>query len=343
MLSARGPCTSRRRTCSRCRPAGRRARQPVARHEYRPHEFRALCRATSAARAVRPLPRPQARAHVLASASAGTRGVTLCVMTKPFYDGLTPAIYAATSCCAGGGLDGALASSRTCGRERPRLASSCTATCRYLEGFGTWPFGEEWLLEAIATCYLPLLDVLAPRQAGDALAGAGPVRPARAPGWGSLPRLPARGRRETHRRASPGLRPACARAGGFRGAYTRPPSYDRAPAPPGRARAATSWTSSATHAVLPLLATHAGVRVELGVGIEAHRATVPLLEAVGLLASGVRPLAALGPLLEEAGAHATCVDLTDVLGRSATAHLRPLRCAPGPDSCRSTASMTSSG
>ncbi len=30
----------------------------------------------------------------------------------------------------------------------------------YVEGFGTWPFGEEWLWEAIAGCYVPLLDVL---------------------------------------------------------------------------------------------------------------------------------------------------------------------------------------
>src|ERR1700689_4476872 len=30
----------------------------------------------------------------------------------------------------------------------------------YVEGFGTWPFGEEWLWEALATCYLPLLDLL---------------------------------------------------------------------------------------------------------------------------------------------------------------------------------------
>ena len=30
----------------------------------------------------------------------------------------------------------------------------------YVEGFGTWPFGEEWLWEAIATSYLPVLDVL---------------------------------------------------------------------------------------------------------------------------------------------------------------------------------------
>ena len=28
------------------------------------------------------------------------------------------------------------------------------------EGFGTWPFGEEWLWEAVAGSYLPLLDVL---------------------------------------------------------------------------------------------------------------------------------------------------------------------------------------
>src|SRR5206468_11357712 len=30
----------------------------------------------------------------------------------------------------------------------------------YVEGFGTWPFGEEWLLEAIAASYLPLIDLL---------------------------------------------------------------------------------------------------------------------------------------------------------------------------------------
>src|SRR5213593_1463354 len=30
----------------------------------------------------------------------------------------------------------------------------------YVEGFGSWPFGEEWLFEAVATSYVPLLDVL---------------------------------------------------------------------------------------------------------------------------------------------------------------------------------------
>ena len=30
----------------------------------------------------------------------------------------------------------------------------------YVEGFGTWPFGEEWLWEAVASVYVPLFDVL---------------------------------------------------------------------------------------------------------------------------------------------------------------------------------------
>ena len=41
-----------------------------------------------------------------------------------------------------------------------RLAIVLHTHMPYVEGFGTWPFGEEWLWEAIATCYLPLLDVL---------------------------------------------------------------------------------------------------------------------------------------------------------------------------------------
>ena len=27
----------------------------------------------------------------------------------------------------------------------------------YVEGFGTYPFGEEWLFDAVARSYLPLL------------------------------------------------------------------------------------------------------------------------------------------------------------------------------------------
>ena len=41
-----------------------------------------------------------------------------------------------------------------------RLAIVLHTHMPYVEGFGTWPFGEEWLWEAIATSYLPLLDLL---------------------------------------------------------------------------------------------------------------------------------------------------------------------------------------
>ena len=78
----------------------------------------------------------------------------------------------------------------------------------YVEGFGTWPFGEEWLWEAIAGCYLPLLDVLG-RRADHAVADAGAVRPAR--GAGAIERcleFLREIRPETHRRDVDG----CARA-----------------------------------------------------------------------------------------------------------------------------------
>ena len=28
----------------------------------------------------------------------------------------------------------------------------------YVEGFGTYPFGEEWLFDAVCRSYLPVLD-----------------------------------------------------------------------------------------------------------------------------------------------------------------------------------------
>src|ERR671914_2611972 len=46
-------------------------------------------------------------------------------------------------------------------RERPgALALLLHSHMPYVEGFGTWPFGEEWLWEAVASVYLSLLDVI---------------------------------------------------------------------------------------------------------------------------------------------------------------------------------------
>ncbi|MCW2985002.1 MAG: hypothetical protein JWR63_2572, partial [Conexibacter sp.] len=88
-----------------------------------------------------------------------------------------------------------------------------------------------------------------------------------------------------------------------------------------------AWTSSATHAVLPLVATDAGVRLQLRAGIEAHRArSADRAWAGGFWLPECAHAPWLHPLLEEAGVHATCVDLTDVLPDART----PLATADGP-------------
>src|ERR1700694_1175197 len=45
-------------------------------------------------------------------------------------------------------------------KARGQLAIVLPTPMPYIEGFGTWRFGEEWLWEAIATSSLPLLEVL---------------------------------------------------------------------------------------------------------------------------------------------------------------------------------------
>ena len=58
----------------------------------------------------------------------------------------------------------------TADRDRGELCILLHSHMPYVEGFGTWPFGEEWLLEAMAASYLPLLQVLE-RHAGQGAQG----------------------------------------------------------------------------------------------------------------------------------------------------------------------------
>ena len=91
-----------------------------------------------------------------------------------------------------------------------------------------------------------------------------------------------------------------------------------------------AWTSSATHAVLPLLAT-GGRRAAAARGRD--RVAPPALRRRGrggLWLPECGHASWLDPLLEEAGVHAVCVDLTDPLGRGDGAQLRPLRSGAGP-------------
>ncbi|HEV7773048.1 MAG TPA: 1,4-alpha-glucan branching protein domain-containing protein [Conexibacter sp.] len=225
--------------------------------------------------------------------------------------------------------------------DRGELALVLHTHMPYVEGYGTWPFGEEWLWEAAATCYLPLLDAF--RERGTPLTlSLTPVLCDQLEAPGVPERLATflrEVRRETHALDIAG----CREAG--RDDYVR--ELERAAEDYERALTAVealngdllnafapyaSWTSSATHAVLPLVATDAGVRLQLERGIASHRARFGGGREWGggfwLPECAHAPL--LDPLLEEAGVHATCVDLTDVLGRGAPGQLAPIATDDGP-------------
>jgi 1,4-alpha-glucan branching enzyme len=221
----------------------------------------------------------------------------------------------------------------TAEKSRGALAIVLHTHMPYVEGFGTWPFGEEWLWEAMAGCYLPLLDLL---DAGAPLTlSLTPVLCDQLSAPGVAERFEVfvgEVRRYTHEEDAKGLR-----AGGHEdlareverswGDYER--ALERFARCGGDLLGALApyvqWTSSATHAVLPLLATDAGVRAQVQTGIEAHRAR---FGGDGWRGGFWLPECAyapwLTPALADAGVHATCVELTNRFGLGAREHLRPL-------------------
>ena len=207
----------------------------------------------------------------------------------------------------------------------------------YVEGFGTWPFGEEWLWESIATSYLPLLDVLAAD--GPITLSLTPVLCDQLEAPGALERCDAflAGIRvESHRKdiasaaGEPGVVAALEHSAERYGwARSRLAELQREPGGLlGALGAHVSWTSSATHAVLPLLATDGGLRLQLRAGIDAHRARFKDRWDGGLWLPECAYAPWLDAALTAAGVRAVCVDLTDML--AAEGHLRPLRTAAGP-------------
>jgi 1,4-alpha-glucan branching enzyme len=137
----------------------------------------------------------------------------------------------------------------------------------YVEGFGTWPFGEEWLWEAMATCYLPLLDLL-DAHPGKVTLSVTPVLVDQIEAPGVQERFQAflRDVREAshaldidaHPAVAPQLEHSRER---YRRAMGRALDFGRH----------ATWTSSATHAVLPLLATDWGIDLQVQAGVAAHR------------------------------------------------------------------------
>jgi 1,4-alpha-glucan branching enzyme len=148
----------------------------------------------------------------------------------------------------------------------------------YVEGFGTYPFGEEWLFDAVIRSYLPVLEVardltltVTPVLA-DQLEDAGAAERLRrflvewriGAAEADLEQVP-----EECRAACEGERRRYAHALELLDAAGGSPlaPFQRAAAE-GRVALATS---AATHAVLPLLATQLGLGLQLDAGIRSHR------------------------------------------------------------------------
>ncbi len=208
----------------------------------------------------------------------------------------------------------------------------------YVEGFGTWPFGEEWLWEAIATSYLPIADLL---DAGAPLTLSltpvlcdqleAPGAPQRCAGF--LREL----RPESHRLDAEGCR-----AGGrddlaeelerAAGQYSEALTALEACKGDllGRLAPHAAWTSSATHAILPLLASDSGVRLQAQNGVQSHRERFPREWRGGFWLPECAHEPWIDRLLEEAGVHAACVELTGYFGAGDARNLQPLRSADGP-------------
>ncbi len=202
----------------------------------------------------------------------------------------------------------------------------------YVEGFGTWPFGEEWLWEAISGSYLPLLDLL--DEGAPLTLSLTPVLCDQLEAQGVGERFEAfinEVRRRTHAEDIAGLRESgfdeLARElerswGEYEGVLRR--FRERGGDLLGALGQYAQWTSSATHAVLPLLATDAGVRAQVQTGVDSHRARFGGGWQGGFWLPECAHAPHLEPLLEEAGVHATCVELTNRYGLGAREHLRPL-------------------
>jgi 1,4-alpha-glucan branching enzyme len=224
----------------------------------------------------------------------------------------------------------------TSGRDRGELALVLHTHMPYVEGFGTWPSGEEWLWEAMAGCYLPLLDVLEDAPVTLSLT---PVLCDQLEAEGvaaRFTRFVEEVRELTHAEDLAGLRAVGESAlaeeiersrEDYRSAVRRLEGLGGDLL--GALAPHAAWTSAATHAVLPLVATEAGLRLQIETGVTSHRRRFGAWDGgLWLPECGYAPW--LDEPLEAAGVHSVCLDLTDLHGLGAPEHLWPVRTPGGP-------------
>jgi 1,4-alpha-glucan branching enzyme len=228
-------------------------------------------------------------------------------------------------------------------RDRGELAIVLHSHMPYVEGFGTWPFGEEWLWEAMAGVYLPMLAAL--REAPVTL-GLTPVL---------CDQLEALGgdagerfvsfmegvRADVHAEDARGLEQA---GSGDLAAEVRRAAGDYSSAAHTfrriggdvigelRELAKTGvelWTGAATHAVLPLIATDAGLRLQVASGIGSHERRFEAWSG-GFWLPECAYRAGLERDLAEHGVRCFCVDQTESLGMASLDQLEPIATEAGP-------------
>jgi 1,4-alpha-glucan branching enzyme len=229
--------------------------------------------------------------------------------------------------------------------DRGALALVLHSHMPYVEGFGTWPFGEEWLWEAVAAVYLPLLELLEgapvtlgltpvlcdqletlPGPAGERLVTF--LRDVRAPIHAEDAAALERGGEHA---AAAEIRRA---ADDYTAAELAFEALDRDVLGAFRDLAASGdgpelMASAATHAVLPLLATAGGRRLQIEAGTASHtRRFGRRAGSFWLPECAYEP--GLEVLLAEQGVRAFCVDQTDALGLGALEQLEPIATAAGP-------------
>ena len=218
-------------------------------------------------------------------------------------------------------------------RTRGDLAIVLHSHMPYVEGYGTYPFGEEWLFDAFARSHLPVLEV-----AKRLTMTVTPVLADQLEAEGVGARMLAFLRR--HRvdaadrdvaDAGAAVRPAAqAEADHYTRAMKRLSRLGgnplRAFQDAHRRGRIALLPSAATHAVLPKLATLAGRRLQVDAGIRSHERRFG--QAQGFWLPECAYVRGLEAVLVERGIGFTCLDQSSY--ERGTAALRPIRLSGGP-------------
>jgi 1,4-alpha-glucan branching enzyme len=203
----------------------------------------------------------------------------------------------------------------------------------YVEGFGTYPFGEEWLFDAFARSHLPVLDV-----AESLTMTITPVLADQleAEGVGErMLRFLRRHRVDAADRdvadAGAAVRPAArAEADHYTRAMTRLGKLGGDPLRAFQEAHAQGrialMASAATHAVLPKLATLAGRRLQVDTGLRSHDRRFG--ESTGFWLPECAYAPGIEDVLAERGIAYTCLDQSAREPR--TSALTPIRLPGGP-------------